>query len=96
MEKLNCWEVRQCGRESGGLTSDELGVCPAAQMQQFDGVNQGSNAGRFCWAVSKTLCHDFVQGTLAEKALDCMECPFYRQVVTEQRGEKLIVNPSEL
>ena len=95
MSKLNCWEVLQCGLEPGGINTGERGVCPAPLAEEFDGVNEGYNAGRFCWAVAGTFCHDAIQGTLAEKALDCMQCEFYRQVVAEE-GPALIINPSQL
>lgn len=92
---FNCWEIMQCGREPGGTRVDELGICPSATERAFDGVNQGYNAGRFCWAVTGTLCGGDVQGTFAEKALDCMQCMFYAQVVREE-GRYLILNPSQL
>lgn len=30
MAKLNCWEFKKCGRETGGLKIKEMGVCPDA------------------------------------------------------------------
>jgi hypothetical protein len=30
MSKLNCWELKKCGREAGGAKSNEMGICPAA------------------------------------------------------------------
>jgi len=44
MKKPNCWEFKQCGREPGGLLSDELGVCPASTETRLDGVHGGKNA----------------------------------------------------
>ncbi len=93
---LNCWEALQCGREPGGVNTDELGVCPAAEAGEYDGVNEGLNAGRFCWVVAGTLCHGEIMGTFAQKALNCMKCEFYGQVVQERRAEGLILNPSQL
>ena len=93
---LNCWEVMQCGLESGGSNAEEFGVCPAADAGYYDGVNEGVGAGRFCWAVEKTLCHGTVQGTLVQKALNCMECEFYERVVREVSRDQLILNPSQL
>lgn len=95
MENLNCWEVRQCGRERGGSKVNELGVCPVSEAEAYHGVNVGLNAGRFCWAVTATLCGSRTQGTLADKASACMACAFYLRVVREQ-GPNLIVNPSQL
>jgi len=30
MSKKNCWEVMNCGRQTGGTKVSEMGVCPAA------------------------------------------------------------------
>ena len=85
-EKLNCWEYMQCGREPGGRQVEEFGVCPAATTQTRDGIHEGTNAGRYCWAVSGTLCGGEVQGLYARKMLNCAtRCPFYR-LVREQEG----------
>ena len=29
----NCWEIKKCGRETGGPKSKELGVCVAAREE---------------------------------------------------------------
>lgn len=94
--RINCWELFDCGREPGGARADELGVCPVFDALGYDGVNDGDYAGRFCWAVAGTLCQGEVQGTFAEKAMDCMQCEFYAQVVQEQGLECIIVSPSQL
>ena len=86
MVGLNCWEVKKCGREPGGAKSAELGVCPSAIETRLDGVNNGKNAGRVCWALAGTLCGGKVQGTYAQKFLNCMECEFYKQVIREEQG----------
>ncbi len=84
MERRNCWEAKACGREPGGARADELGVCPAAVPDVRNGVNQGQFGGRFCWAVAGTLCGGRVQGTLAAKLRNCLECEFLQQVHEEQ------------
>lgn len=91
----NCWEVMACGREPGGAHVGDLGVCPAAAAAEFDGVNHGTNGGRFCWAVAGTFCGGSVQGSFTHKALNCMACPFYGQVVQEERAS-MILNPVQL
>jgi hypothetical protein len=95
VDNYNCWEILHCGREPGGERVVELGVCPAAETPYFDGINNGRNGGRFCWVVAGTFCEGEVQGTFAQKAMNCMQCLFYAQVVREQ-GRKLILNPSQL
>jgi hypothetical protein len=80
----NCWEHYRCGREPGGSKVDELGVCPAATAEAFDGINRGRNGGRCCWQVAGTLCGGRVQGTFAQKALSCLFCDFFRKVREEE------------
>jgi hypothetical protein len=84
MAKQNCWEFKKCGREPGGLKVAELGVCPAAQETKANGINAGKNGGRACWALAGTFCGGKVQGSFAEKLSNCMQCPFYAAVKTEE------------
>jgi signal transduction histidine kinase len=76
----NCWEVKNCGREPGGAKVAELGACPAATETRADGVNQGRNGGRVCWAIVGTMCAGEVQGTYASKIPSCLNCEFYQSV----------------
>ncbi len=82
--KMNCWQVKKCGREPGGLKVVELGVCPAAAETALNGVNNGRNGGRACWALAGTLCGGKVQGSYAMKLTNCLKCEFYHQVATEE------------
>ena len=84
MKKVNCWEFMKCGREPGGAWAEKSGVCPAAIDESADGLNQGLNAGRICWAVAGTFCFEDVSGSLARKELACGDCEFYHLV----RGEE--------
>jgi hypothetical protein len=84
MAKLNCWEIKQCGREPGGLKAAELGVCPAATEDRATGFNCGNYAGRVCWAIAGTLCGGKVQGTFALKIGNCLECEVYKRVELEE------------
>lgn len=88
-EGLNCWDHMQCGRELGGSRVDEMGVCPAAIEELFDGVNRGINGGRSCWAISGTLCHGRVQGSFKSKLCDCERCEFY-QIVRMEQGKEFL------
>lgn len=87
MSRLNCWEFEECGREPGGRNVGELGVCPAATEKRTDGINQGINGGRSCWAIAGTLCGGNVQGSYAEKLGNCMDCDFYSLVRGQQSSE---------
>ena len=95
MSAINCWEFKKCGREPNGLKSIELGICPATIETRVDGMNNGLNGGRACWAVTGTLCGGKVQGTFATKLTNCLQCEFYQLVGTEegpnQEGAKAIL-----
>lgn len=95
MDKRNCWEVMKCGREPGGEKADELGICPAALAEEIDGVNDGKNGGRICWAVAGTLCDGECQGTFAQKLLHCVNCEFMKQV-TQEEGREFKISHYEL
>jgi hypothetical protein len=82
-QKLNCWEVKKCGREPGGA-HNELGVCPSASLAKLHGTHGGKNAGRACWVVAGTMCGGEVQGTFAKKYENCENCDFYKMVVEEE------------
>jgi hypothetical protein len=88
MSRPNCWEVRKCGREPGGLRVERLGVCPAAKETAFSGTNQGFNAGRYCWRIAGTFCEGKVEGSFMEGLLSCSYCDFYRTVQAEE-GDNL-------
>jgi hypothetical protein len=87
--KRNCWEVKKCGREPGGAKARELGICVASRETRANGINEGRNAGRACWAVTGTLCGGKVQGSFAAKMSNCLECEFYKEVQMEE-GPKMI------
>jgi hypothetical protein len=85
--KLNCWEVKRCGRQPGGANCIELGTCPAALASKVDGLNHGFMGGRVCWAIAGTLCDGWVQGTYALKLETCLKCAFYQRVKDEEGSE---------
>lgn len=84
-EKINCWEYTNCGRELGGEKANEMGVCQASLELFADGINNGKNAGRFCWGISGTDNGNDVNGTFAKKLLSCRSCGFFK-TVKEQEG----------
>ncbi len=86
MEKLNCWQVSGCGRETGGHKVGELGICPASAHEASHGLNQGRNGGRICWTVAGTLCKGEVQGSQAQKEVTCLTCDFFKRVKSEEGG----------
>lgn len=86
----------KCGKETvdDNVFFSEEGTCPASTEHYMDGVNDGKNAGRACWAVAGTLCNETVQGDYASKIKSCLKCEFYLQVQKEE-GDRLITG-SEL
>lgn len=84
MQKLNCWEIKKCGREPGGAKALEFGACPAAIDSSSDEMNDGKNGGRLCWAIAGTFCGGLVQGEFAQKHASCMACEVFKQVKREQ------------
>jgi hypothetical protein len=91
MARVNCWEFMQCGREPKGAKVGDLGVCPAATDGTADGVNNGSNGGRICWALAGTLCGGKTQGEFAEKFANCVTCAFYNKVLNEEA--EFVIHP---
>ncbi len=73
----------KCGRGPGGSQVDALGSCPVPNRKKFDGINQGKNGGRFCWAIAGTMCQGEVEGSFAKKFSNCILCPFYQLVANE-------------
>jgi hypothetical protein len=67
MGKNNCWEIKKCGRNPGGIKVAELGLCPAAVEEKTNGINGGK-----------------IQGTYANKLLNCVKCEFYTLVKQEE------------
>jgi protein gp37 len=92
--KPNCWEITSCGRQSGGDRVDELGICPAAVDTSCDGINSGVNAGRFCWAITGTLCGSRVHDIFALKIEECLECRVLQRVADEE-GEDFVLHKED-
>ena len=84
MEKENCWEYKECGREPGGVNVDHLGICPATVRGNGEKINGGKLRGRICWAVTGTFCGGEIQGTFAQKEITCLDCPFFITVEQEE------------
>lgn len=82
--KKNCWEITKCGREPGGEKVKEQGVCIASTKEGANGVHEGENAGRCCWAIAGTSCNGNTSDTYAGHLKDCLMCEFYRQVQHEE------------
>ena len=83
--KVNCWEVKNCKRQSSMLKIAESGICPAASPKApHKGKNGGENAGRYCWKVAGTLCGGHIQGEFAHSLIDCTLCDFYKRVKKEE------------
>jgi hypothetical protein len=95
MERKNCWEFFECGREPGGDHVEEFGICPACLPTRFDSVNNGKHSGRFCWVAAGSFCKGEISGTYAQKLLNCIQCDFLKQV-NEEEGRKFVLTPKKL
>ncbi len=84
MEKYNCWEFKKCGREIGGTRAEKLGICPSSIESRANGVNEGINGGRACWAIAGTFCQEEIQGIFALDLGSCKQCDFHDLVKNEQ------------
>ena len=93
---LNCWELKKCGRQPGGVRVADIRVCRAAIESRADGLNGGRKGGRICWASAGTMCGGKLQGTFAKKLPTCMACEFYRLVYAEQGNEMVSVAALEV
>lgn len=76
--RLNCWEYFECGREPGGKNAETEDICPVTVKTEFNNSNQGKNAGRCCWAVSKN------ESDLGTQFSTCLSCPFFAAVQYEE------------
>ncbi|MDA8169257.1 MAG: hypothetical protein M0Z59_06095 [Nitrospiraceae bacterium] len=84
-KKMNCWELKNCGRQPGGENISGEGVCPASTENRLDGVHGGMNAGRTCWVVAGTLSWEEVYGTFARKYCTCEMCEVYSSIKKEEK-----------
>ncbi len=80
---MNCWDIRECGREIGGERAARMGVCPAAMETRLNGINRGKNAGRACWAVAGTFCGVEPDSSVATDT-GCEHCEVYSRVQAEE------------
>ncbi|MBF0516412.1 MAG: hypothetical protein HQK97_04715 [Nitrospirae bacterium] len=80
--KLNCWEFKKCGREPGGVNAVTLGVCPVTVATTYDGLHDGKNAGRACWAVPFATTDGKM--SFATKIRKCTQCDFHHLVISEE------------
>jgi len=92
MKLKNCWEVMNCERYPGSANVEKLGLCPAAAPNEYDGINRGKQGGRFCWAMAGTLCGSKIQGTYADKLMDCLNCNFLK-LVNQEEDRHFILSP---
>jgi hypothetical protein len=95
--KINCWEFKKCGRESGGSNTAEYNTCPAATETSVHGINGGKNGGRICWAIAGTLSNEKIKGTFAREIFSCLNCDFFKLVRSEEKVNSYeILTPIQL
>ncbi len=86
LEKQNCWEYHNCGRETGGYEAGRYGVCSASISSECDGLNDGTYGGRICWATAGTFASGNVTGKYACEKFSCINCDFFK-IVSDEQGE---------
>ncbi len=91
MAKPNCWDIKKCGRQPGGDKIGDLGICPASTDDTVDGVNNGKNGGRICWAIAGTFCGGKVQGDFAQKSVSCMSCEVFKSIKSEEGLDSFVL-----
>ncbi|MEW6600211.1 MAG: two-CW domain-containing protein [Nitrospirota bacterium] len=82
--KLNCWEIKKCGRGPNDTNVSGLGSCPVAKDFSSNGINGGKNGGRICWDIPHTLCEGTVQHNFSLKAVSCVSCEVFIRVKSEE------------
>ena len=90
--RQNCWEFKKCGLGPDSANTIKIQTCPAALPGSYDGINKGVHAGRFCWAVSGTLCGGKIQGNFAGKLGSCIHCDFLKHV-NDEEGRDFKLSP---
>lgn len=93
MSRVNCWEFMKCGLEPGGVNVETQGICPASFSGLYDGMNRGSFAGRFCWAIKGTICECKKQGTKEEQLMRCINCEFTKSVHDDEGSAFVLMPP---
>jgi len=77
-KKENCWEFNKC-------TPADKEACTVPGLQESDGKNHGTNAGRCCWQEMKQLGAipglEFIREKFLEK---CLTCEFFLKVQEEE------------
>ncbi len=92
MPKQNCWEFKNCGRETGGKNAAKDGVCPVATFELADGFCGGKNGGRACAYIAGTLCSADVCDIYQDKNKPCAGCEFYLTLKKEHEGEMSLMS----
>ncbi|MCI5137809.1 MAG: hypothetical protein D3922_05210 [Candidatus Electrothrix sp. AR1] len=79
---LNCWEVKDCGREPNGRNISLYGVCRVAIETSLDGIHNGKNGGRCCWVAISVPEHHKANksGCCSGGIYECFTCNFYKMV----------------
>ncbi|MEW6601815.1 MAG: two-CW domain-containing protein [Nitrospirota bacterium] len=88
--KQNCWEYNKCGREPGGINAGKMGICPTTTDESANGLNEGTNGGRICWAIAGTLGLK-VKRTPARNLVSCLVCDFFK-LVKKEEGEEFRIS----
>ena len=53
--KLNCMEYWRCGQEPEGCSVNQHRECSVATTENYNRINDGKVAVRYCWTISGIL-----------------------------------------
>jgi hypothetical protein len=87
MNKVNCWEFRNCGRQPGGENVEDLGLCAAATTSIMEGIHGGIKGGRACWIIVGTQCGLNGNETGDKHKRACVSCDFFNLVKVQEGME---------
>lgn len=69
---------------------------PSLDRKRLEGVNDGTNGGRSCWALPLTSCGDTSNREFTEKFAICIQCEFYARVREEEEEDQDFALPGEI
>ncbi len=87
----------ECGREPKGIEDRMYDTCSVPTFTEADGLNDGKNGGRICWAIAGTFGNGNVTGKYACEKFSCANCDFFKLVSDEQGVECFeIIRPVQM
>jgi hypothetical protein len=61
-------------------------VCRASVESNFDGINNGVNAGRYCWKIKVSEDNHNSSNKTLSTIMDCIDCDFFIKVKADEKN----------